>query len=221
MPARRRWDSRVRGVFQPQAKEDKADEGREGDQGRQGDGARTRRTPRTPSATRTKPATTPKPPAAAAAQGRQHARAGAGKMMAAPAPMSTLAVEALNKRYKSRVVVHDVSLTVGSGEVDRPARPERRRQDDLLLHDRRPGRDRRRSHRARRRGPDAHADSRAGAPGLVVPAAGGVDLPQAVGGGERAGDPRAAGHRHRRNRQPPGRAARGSVDLASARQCRR
>ena len=31
--------------------------------------------------------------------------------------MSTLAVEAVNKRYKSRVVVHDVSLTVGSGEV--------------------------------------------------------------------------------------------------------
>jgi lipopolysaccharide export system ATP-binding protein len=31
--------------------------------------------------------------------------------------MSTLAVEALNKRYKSRIVVHDVSLTVGSGEV--------------------------------------------------------------------------------------------------------
>ena len=31
--------------------------------------------------------------------------------------MSTLAVDALNKRYKSRIVVHDVSLTVGSGEV--------------------------------------------------------------------------------------------------------
>jgi lipopolysaccharide export system ATP-binding protein len=31
--------------------------------------------------------------------------------------MSTLVVEALNKRYKSRIVVHDVSLTVGSGEV--------------------------------------------------------------------------------------------------------
>jgi lipopolysaccharide export system ATP-binding protein len=31
--------------------------------------------------------------------------------------MSTLAVETLNKRYKSRIVVHDVSLTVGSGEV--------------------------------------------------------------------------------------------------------
>ena len=31
--------------------------------------------------------------------------------------MSTLAVEALNKRYKSRIVVHDVSLTVASGEV--------------------------------------------------------------------------------------------------------
>jgi lipopolysaccharide export system ATP-binding protein len=31
--------------------------------------------------------------------------------------MSTLSVEALNKRYKSRIVVHDVSLTVASGEV--------------------------------------------------------------------------------------------------------
>ena len=32
-------------------------------------------------------------------------------------PMSTLSVAALKKRYKSRIVVHDVSLTVGSGEV--------------------------------------------------------------------------------------------------------
>ena len=31
--------------------------------------------------------------------------------------MSTLAVAALKKRYKSRTVVHDVSLAVGSGEV--------------------------------------------------------------------------------------------------------
>ena len=31
--------------------------------------------------------------------------------------MSTLSVAALNKRYKSRVVVHDVSLAVASGEV--------------------------------------------------------------------------------------------------------
>jgi lipopolysaccharide export system ATP-binding protein len=32
-------------------------------------------------------------------------------------PVSTLTVEALKKRYKSRVVVHDVSLSVDSGEV--------------------------------------------------------------------------------------------------------
>jgi lipopolysaccharide export system ATP-binding protein len=31
--------------------------------------------------------------------------------------MSTLSVAALNKRYKSRIVVHDVSLAVASGEV--------------------------------------------------------------------------------------------------------
>jgi len=31
--------------------------------------------------------------------------------------MSTLSVAALKKRYKSRTVVHDVSLAVGSGEV--------------------------------------------------------------------------------------------------------
>src|SRR5438552_13484226 len=31
--------------------------------------------------------------------------------------MSTLSVAALNKRYKSRIVVHDVSLSVDSGEV--------------------------------------------------------------------------------------------------------
>ena len=33
------------------------------------------------------------------------------------APASTLSVAKLNKRYKSRIVVHDVSLSVGSGEV--------------------------------------------------------------------------------------------------------
>ena len=31
--------------------------------------------------------------------------------------MSTLSVAKLNKRYKSRIVVHDVSLSVDSGEV--------------------------------------------------------------------------------------------------------
>jgi lipopolysaccharide export system ATP-binding protein len=31
--------------------------------------------------------------------------------------MSVLSVAALNKRYKSRTVVHDVSLAVASGEV--------------------------------------------------------------------------------------------------------
>ncbi len=38
-------------------------------------------------------------------------------MQIARAAMSTLSVAALNKRYKSRTVVHDVSLAVGSGEV--------------------------------------------------------------------------------------------------------
>ena len=33
------------------------------------------------------------------------------------AAASTLSVAKLNKRYKSRIVVHDVSLSVGSGEV--------------------------------------------------------------------------------------------------------
>jgi lipopolysaccharide export system ATP-binding protein len=51
-----------------------------------------------------------------ATQRRQHALAGAGKMMAASRDEHA-GVDALNKRYKSRIVVHDVSLTVGSGEV--------------------------------------------------------------------------------------------------------
>ena len=50
---------------------------------------------------------------------------------------SQLAVDRLEKRYKSRTVVHDVSLEVAQRRGGRPARPQRRRQDHLLLHDRR------------------------------------------------------------------------------------
>ena len=73
--------------------------------------------------------------------------------------MSQLSAARLQKRYKARTVVHDVSLDVASGEVDRPAGAQRRRQDDLLLHDRRAGGGRRRTHRARRREPLASCRS--------------------------------------------------------------
>ena len=61
----------------------------------------------------------------------------------------------------------------------RPARPERRRQDDQLLHDRRPGPRRRRRDHDRGRAGRAPADPPALAARPVVPAAGSVDLPQA------------------------------------------
>ena len=49
--------------------------------------------------------------------------------------MSELRAEQLQKRFKSRTVVKDVSLDVNSGEVVGLLGPERRRQDHLLLHD--------------------------------------------------------------------------------------
>ena len=129
--------------------------------------------------------------------------------------MSKLSVAALNKRYKSRTVVHDVSLDVASGEVVGLLGPNGAGKTTcfymivgLVAAD---------GGRIELDGDDLtrmpiHS---ARAPRPVVPAAGGVDLPQADGRRERAGDPRAAGPRRRRDRQPPRRAARGPVDLAS------
>jgi hypothetical protein len=72
------------------------------------------------------------------------------------------------------------------------ARTQRRRQDDMLLHDRRTRRGRRRANPARRRKPFTSCDPSTRAPGTVVSAAGGVDLPQAHRRRERACHPGAA-----------------------------
>jgi lipopolysaccharide export system ATP-binding protein len=170
---------RVRGVFQPQSKEDKsAKDAKETKDGKEAaaskDGKDAKDTSSTKDAKDGKPATTPNPPPPPPQL--------KGDTTLAPAPandgcaraVSTLAVEALNKRYKSRVVVHDVSLTVGSGELS-GCSVEWRRQDDLLLHDRRlVATD---GGRIELDGDDlAHADSRAGAIGFVVPAAGNASI---------------------------------------------
>jgi len=65
--------------------------------------------------------------------------------------MSRLRAVELNKRYKKRVVVHDVSIEVSSGEVVGLLGPNGAGQDDLLLHDRGAGRRRRRPDLHRRR----------------------------------------------------------------------
>ena len=113
---------------------------------------------------------------------------------APPARASALRTAALRKRYKSRTVVQDVSLEVTSGEVVGLLGPERRRQDHLLLHDRRPGRRPTRG-RIHLDEPRAHAaaDPPPRAPRHLLPAAGELGVPQAHGGGERAGGARAAG----------------------------
>ena len=61
----------------------------------------------------------------------------------------------------------------------RPARPQRRRQDHLLLHDRRPGPGRCRPDRARRQGHHRRADVRPRQVRRRLPAAGTVGVPQA------------------------------------------
>ena len=82
------------------------------------------RTPRTARAPRTRPRRRRPPQAqpAAAAEGRRQDRTARRQSEPSANAMSTLSVAALNKRYKSRIVVHDVSLAVGSGESRRSAR---------------------------------------------------------------------------------------------------
>ena len=93
--------------------------------------------------------------------------------------MSQLSAAHLRKRYKTRTVVHDVSLDVASGEVVGLLGPNGAGKTTcfymivgLVAAD---GGD----DRARRREPVAAADPPARAPRPVVPAAGSVDLPQA------------------------------------------
>ena len=92
--------------------------------------------------------------------------------------MATLRTHDLTKSYGGRTVVRGVNLEVASGEVVGLLGPERRRQDDDVLHDGRPDRARfgpRRARRHRRhRRPDVHPRAQ----GHRLPAAGAVDLPR-------------------------------------------
>ena len=53
--------------------------------------------------------------------------------------MSVPSANKLGKSYQFRRAVDDVSLTVHSGQVVGTAGSQRGRQNNLLLHDRRPG----------------------------------------------------------------------------------
>ena len=89
-----------------------------------------------------------------------------------------LAVVSIAKAYDKRAVLSDVSLSVGRGEVRRPARPQRRGQDDLLLFDHGAGEARRGPHPARRRRHHRPADVPPRDPRPRLSAAGNLDLPR-------------------------------------------
>ena len=122
----------------------------------------------------------------------RHARTRAGDRRC---PTNTLQVENLQKRYGSRTVVKDVSLTVAKRRSGRAARSQRCGQDHLLLHGGRPGSARRRQHRAERDVDRPPADPPARANGAVVPAAGSLGLPQADGRGKHPRGARTAARR--------------------------
>jgi lipopolysaccharide export system ATP-binding protein len=113
----------------------------------------------------------------------------------AAVPISRLQAEGLRKSYGSRMVVKDVHLAVSAGEVVGLLGPQRRRQDHHLLHGGGPGARRRRRDPHRRPAGAATCRSTSARGWAVVPAAGGLDLPQADGGGEH---PRGAGAAARR-----------------------
>ena len=89
-----------------------------------------------------------------------------------------LSVVSIAKSYDKKAVLTDVSLGGRPRRGARPARPERRRQDHLLLFDHGPGEARQRPHPARRRGHyrPAHVPPRHPRPRLS--AAGNLDLPR-------------------------------------------
>ena len=103
--------------------------------------------------------------------------------------MAVLKVQHLAKSYKSRQVVRDVSLSIERADR-RPAWPERRRQDYLLLHDRRTGECRSGSRADRPERRDPPSDAWPGPCRHRLPAAGSLDLPQAVGRRQHHGDSR-------------------------------
>ena len=92
---------------------------------------------------------------------------------------------------------------------DRAARPQRRRQDHLLLHDGRAGADGRRRALSRRQAAHPHADAPARPAGTLLPAAGGLDFPAADRRRKRAGGARAL------SRRSPKRSATGSTSCCT------
>ena len=81
-----------------------------------------------------------------------------------------LAAEGLKKSYRGRAVVDDVSLQRGGRRGRRPARAERRREDDDVLDRRRPRRARRGPRPPRGRGDHRAADVPARPAGRRLPA---------------------------------------------------
>ena len=79
-----------------------------------------------PATVRTQPAAASKPPAGGTVRVRR------GTIV------EGLIAQGLRKRFRSRVVVNRVTLDIHPGEVVGPARAQRRGQDDVVLHDRRP-----------------------------------------------------------------------------------
>ena len=118
--------------------------------------------------------------------------------------MSVLRATHLAKSYKSRQVVRRPLRRSGERRDRRPARPERRRQDHRVLHDRGPG-----AAAMPARSRSTIATSRtwpctsARALGHRLSAAGSLGVPQAVGRRQRPRDPRDA----RRSRRARARAA--------------
>ena len=132
-----------------------------------------------------------------------------------------LSAENLAKSFRKRPVLRDVSLSVAARRGGRPARPERRRQDHLLLHHHRADRARLRPHHARRPRHHRPADVPPRAARHRLPAAGGVDLPRPD---RRAEHPRRAGAVEtdaRRSRSDARRPAGGVLDHPSAPHVRR
>ena len=127
-------------------------------------------------------------------------------------PHASCGRSALTKSYGRRVVVREVALEIRQGEVVGPPRPERRGQDDDLLHGRGPDAARQRPGLPRRGGHHRAADVPARAGRDRLPAAGGEHLPQAHRGGERPRDPRDA----RPARARAARRARGSCSRSWA-----
>ena len=97
-----------------------------------------------------------------------------------------------------------------AGRSGGAARPQRRGQDDVVLHDRRADQPRFRPHSGGRQGHHRPAHVPARARGHQLPAAGGQRLPQAHGGREPDGHPGNAAHaraRAPRNHGAPARPA--------------